>query len=98
MAKVTKPPTLDHLTMNLFAPGMSALHRAGLGGLACTLVALERQFKNGLITKDKFPAPFEGETPPWVIDEQSITLKFGKAEKAGEYLKKLFAFAFGIRK
>lgn len=100
MATVTKPPASAHLTMNLFAPGMSALHRAGLGGLACTLKAMERQFKNGLLllSKDKLPAPFNGDTPPWEIDEQSITLKFGKPEKAGEYLKKLFGFAFGIRK
>ena len=32
--KLTKLTAPDHLTMQLFAPGMSALHRAGLGGLA----------------------------------------------------------------
>lgn len=98
MATVTKPPAPDRLTMNLFAPGMSVLHRAGLGGLACTLKAMERQFKNGLLSKDKLPAPIDGDAPPWVIDEHSVMLKFGKPETAGEYLKKLFAFAFGIRK
>src|SRR6266852_5308603 len=98
MAKVTKPPARDHLTMNLLGPGMSALHRAGLGGLACTLKAMERRFKDRLLFKDKLPAPFDGGAPPWVIDEHSVTLNFGKPENAREYLKKLFAFAFGIRK
>jgi CRISPR-associated protein Cas8a1/Csx13 len=97
MANVAKSSAPDHLSMTLFAPGMSALHRAGLGGLACTLKAMERQFKNRLLAKAKLPAPFTGDTPPWEIDEQSITLKFGKPENAGEYLKKLFGFAFGIR-
>jgi CRISPR-associated protein Cas8a1/Csx13 len=98
MAKMTRPPAPDQLTMNLFGPGMSALHRAGLGGLACTLKAMEQQHQNGLLPKNRLPAPFSGNTPPWAIDEQSITLNFGKAESAAEFLKKLFAFAFGIRK
>jgi CRISPR-associated protein Cas8a1/Csx13 len=97
MAKVTKPPPPDYLTMQLFAPGMSALHRAGLGGLACTLKAMERQYEDELLPKAKLPAPFDGDNPPWEIDEQTITLRFGKPEKAGEYLKKLFAFAFQIK-
>lgn len=96
-ATVEKPTAPDHLTMNLFAPGMSALHRAGLGGLACTLKAIERRLKNGRIAKKDLPAPFDGDSPPWEIDEQSVTLRFGKPENAGEYLKKLFAFAFQIR-
>ena len=41
MAKTVKPPSPDHLTMTLFAPGMSMLHRAGLGGLACTTSKLQ---------------------------------------------------------
>ncbi len=85
------------LTMNLFAPGMSALHRAGLGGLACTLKAMERHHKAGLIADDKLPAPFVDGKPSWGIDSQSVTLKFGKPEAASEYLEKLFAFAFQIR-
>jgi CRISPR-associated protein Cas8a1/Csx13 len=88
---------MDQLTMSLFAPGMSLLHRAGLGGLACTLKALERQYKNGLIAKTKLPAPFDGDAPPWGITSDSITLRFGKPENAGKFLEKLFAFAFDIR-
>ena len=50
MAKVAKPAAPDHLTMTLFAPGMTAIHRAGLGGLACTLQAMERQYKADLLS------------------------------------------------
>ena len=97
-AKPQKAAAPDHLTMKLFAPGMSALHRAGLGGLACTLKAMERQFANGQLAKSKLPAPFIDGQPPWEIDEHSVTLKFGKPEQAGEYLRKLFEFAFAVRK
>ncbi|MDY3556325.1 type I-MYXAN CRISPR-associated Cas8a1/Cmx1 [Gemmata sp. JC717] len=83
--------------MRLFAPGMSALHRAGLGGLACTLKALERHYANGLVKADVLPAPFTDGKPSWKIDSQTITLRFGQPENAGEYLKNLFAFAFQIR-
>jgi CRISPR-associated protein Cas8a1/Csx13 len=88
----------DHLTMRLFAPGMSVLHRAGLGGLACTLKTMERQYRSGVLRADRLPVPFEGDRPPWEIDAQTVTLRFGKPEDAGKYLKKLFAFAFQIRK
>ena len=97
-SKVKKPPAPDHLTMNLFAPGMSALHRAGLGGLACTLKAMERRVRNGRIAKKELPAPIDGDTPPWEINEQCVTLRFGKPDKAKDYLRKLFAYGFGIRK
>lgn len=92
----SNPPA--ELTMRLFAPGMSLLHRAGLGGLACTLKAMESQLEADHLPKSKLPAPFNGDVPPWEIDEHSVTLRFGKPEHAAEYLKKLFAFAFGIRR
>ena len=87
----------DHLTMHLFAPGMSLLHRAGLGGLACTLKVMEQMAKDGLLPKAKLPAPFLDNSGPWEITEDSITLRFGTPESAGDYLKKLFAFAFQIK-
>lgn len=96
MAQV-KPLAPDHLTMNLFAPGMTALHRAGLGGLACTLNAMQRQHKAGLLRDDKLSGPLVDGAFPWTITEDSVTLRFGAPEKAGEYLKKLFAFGFQIR-
>ncbi len=37
---------LASLTMGLFAPGMTILHRAGLGGLAATLRSIERNVKS----------------------------------------------------
>ena len=97
MAKIKKPPSPDHLKMQLFAPGMSALHRAGLGGLACTLKSIERQYSNGRLARTKLPASFINDRPPWEIDSDSVTLQFGEPENAGEYLKKLFTFAFAIR-
>lgn len=96
--KVAKPEAPDHLTLQLFAPGMSLLHRAGLGGLACTLKAIELQVENGQLAKNKLPGPFVDDKPPWDIDEHSITLRFGKPEKAQDFLRKLFEFAFFIRK
>jgi hypothetical protein len=97
MAKVTKPPADDRLTMELFAPGMSLLHRAGLGGLACTLTVMEYLYRDGRLPKTKLPAPFTGDQLPWRIEPQSVTLLFGKPQNAGEYLMKLFAFAFQIQ-
>jgi CRISPR-associated protein Cas8a1/Csx13 len=96
-AKPKKPAAPDHLTMNLFAPGMSAIHRAGLGGLACTLKAIERHYEEGIISKDALPAPYIGGQPPWEIDDQTVTLKFGEPQTASEYLRKLFEFAFRVR-
>src|SRR5437773_12186257 len=98
MEKVTKPAPPDQMTMRLFGPGMSLLHRAGLGGLACTLKAMERDYEAGRLSKSKLPAPFIDAVPPWNIDADSLTLRFGKSENAREYLRKLFAFAFSIRK
>lgn len=96
--KAGKPTPPDHLTIRLFAPGMTTLHRAGLGGLACTLNAMKRHYENGQLAKSKLPAPFAGDQPPWDIQEDSVTLRFGKPENAGEYLRKLFEFGFQIRK
>jgi CRISPR-associated protein Cas8a1/Csx13 len=98
MAKVNRPQEPDHLTMTLCAPGMSLLHRAGLGGLACTLRAMVHQHEIGSLPKSKLPGPFVDGRPPWELDEQTVTLKFDKPENAGDYLQKLFAFAFTIRK
>lgn len=98
MAKVARPPAPDHLTMRLFAPGMSLLHRAGLGGLACTLRAMEELHREVRLPKTKLPGPFKDDRPPWEIEPQSVTLHFGRPENAEEYLKKVFAFAFAIRK
>jgi CRISPR-associated protein Cas8a1/Csx13 len=83
MASNGKPVAPDCLTMELFAPGMTAIHRAGLGGLACTLKAMEAQFADG--------------AQPWVVTGRAVTLLFGAPESAADYLKRLFAFAFKVR-
>jgi CRISPR-associated protein Cas8a1/Csx13 len=83
MGKGKKLSSPDHLTMSLFAPGMSAMHRAGLGGLACTLKAMGRTIEG---------------PKPWEVSAREIILNFGKPEKAEAYLKKLFEFAFKVRK
>ena len=101
MAKRIKPPRNspppDRLTIRLFANGMSPLHRAGLGGLACSLKSLERQHENGLLPDEKLPGPLVNGQYPWEITSDTVTLVFGKPELAADYLKKLFAFAFQIR-
>ncbi len=95
MKSETNAPS--HLTLRLFAPGMSLMHRAGLGGLACTLDVMWRQYTSGRLPADKLPGPVRDGQPPWTIDEQSITLDFGRPENARDYLRKLFEFAFQIR-
>lgn len=84
--------------MRLFDPGMSMLHRAGLGGLACTLRYIERAYREEQISEDEIPGiPWNDNTPPWSIDKLEVTLNFGEPEHAGEFLKRLFSLAFQIR-
>jgi hypothetical protein len=84
--------------MRLFAPGMTALHRAGLGGLACTLRYVERAYQQGALSDDDVPGgPWnDPESPPWSVEPDRVTLQFGGPERVGEYLQKLFAQAFQI--
>ena len=96
MAKVAKPAAPDHLTMKLFAPGMTAMHRAGLGGLVCTLKTIERQYEDRLLRTNKLPGPVADGNYPWDITDDAVTLRFGKPTHARDYLKKLFAFAFSV--
>ena len=106
MAKVKKPRAKtspkeplgsDHLTMPLFAPGMTALHRAGLGGLACTLKYIERAYQQGAFSDDDVPGgPWDDGAAPWEIEAEQITLQFGQPDVAGDYLKRLFALSFGV--
>jgi len=84
--------------MHLFAPGMTALHRAGLGGLACTLKYIQQARAQGTLLDEDVPgAPWDEDQAPWEITEQSITLRFGTPENAAEYLKRLFRVAFQIK-
>lgn len=94
----TKAPVFPaELVLRLHHPGMTQMHRAGLGGLAASLKALERDVKN--LTPDKIPAhPWPDDKPPWTIEPHQITLRLGGTdETAREFLKRLFAFSFQIK-
>ena len=98
MAKVKHVKTYPtELHLRLFAPGMSVLHRAGLGGLACTLDKMEDDYHSGRLADEQLPAPFIDGQPPWTITQDSITLRFGQPEAAGPYLKRLFEYGLSIR-
>lgn len=94
--KTSQPaPTVSpvELTMDLFAPGMTPLHRAGLGGLACTLKYIERAYDRGELSDDEVPGgPWDGGHPPWLMGAHTIILKWGNTPK--DYLEKLFALAY----
>ena len=83
------------LTLRLHSPGMTALHRAGLGGLAATLLALEKNVRDSLTP---FPAamcpgaPWPDGKPPWDIEPHQITLQLGDDPKT--FLERLFCYAF----
>jgi CRISPR-associated protein Cas8a1/Csx13 len=92
------PEAINRLRMDLFAPGMTLLHRAGLGGLACSLRAIDRAYQDGRLTADEVPGgPWPEQQPPWKITAQEITLDFGKAEQASDFLKRLFRIAFAVK-
>ena len=74
--------------------GMNSLLRAGLGGLACVLASLEDEDPR----KVKMPGGKWKDEPPWEIASDKIILKFGEPEKAEEYLRRLFEYAFRIKK
>ena len=95
--KRSKASPRSTLEMNLFAPGMTVLHRAGLGGLACTLRFIERAYEIGSIADEEVPGGPWADKPPWTRDERSIRLDFGGAEAAGEFLRKLFQIAFALK-
>jgi CRISPR-associated protein Cas8a1/Csx13 len=97
MAKV-KQSAPDCLRMELFAPGMSVLHRAGLGGLACTLRYIERALARGLLRAEQVPGgPWPDGLAPWEMTSQSLSLRFGAPEGAREFLRRLFGIGFDLR-
>jgi CRISPR-associated protein Cas8a1/Csx13 len=76
---------------------MSPLHRAGLGGLACTLKFIEREVHAGRLKESQTPgAPWQEGKPPWEISPITVTLRFGKPENAKEFLRRLFGIAFAL--
>ena len=77
---------MESLSCDLFAPGMTPLHRAGLGGLVSTLHWIEKSVP-------------VGERPPgeWSIDERSVTLSWEKSEGAQPFFEQLVKLAFQIQ-
>lgn len=101
MAKAVKKKSDEPLTvtLDLFAPGMTMLHRAGLGGLACSLRAMERDV-DAKTWKGELPGggkSWRKTPPPWEIEETRIALKIGKPEDARDWLKALFEYSFQVR-
>lgn len=86
------------LTMRLFAPGMSALHRAGLGGLAATLRHIKQAAEHRELRDDEIPGgPWRANRPPWSIETDSITIDFGESKNAREFLRRLFVIGFQVK-
>ena len=77
---------MESLTCDLFAPGMTPLHRAGLGGLVSTLHWTDKSLP-------------EAERPlgQWIVDERSVILSWEEAEGAKPFFDRLFNLAFQIQ-
>lgn len=92
-------PAPSSLLLSLGTPGMSPLHRAGLGGLAATLRCLDDIKKTMDEEEPKFPfnSPLWKNEFSWKIDKTSIELNFAQPENAKDFLEWLFMFAFQIQ-
>lgn len=88
----TKPPGPVELELCLHAPGMDALLRAGIGGLASVLDSMAGEKSN----KQLPGGPWTNNNPPWIVEPERVVLKFGEPALAAEYLKRLFEYAFRI--
>jgi len=77
---------MEELTCDLFVPGMTPLHRAGLGGLASTLHWLTKQIPSA-------------KRPPgqWAVNERSVTFSWENADEARTLFAWLFSFAFQLK-
>lgn len=77
---------MEELTVDLFDPGMSPLHRAGLGGLAATIRWLD---------DERTPADRK---PPGKLsyDDRAVTLSWESPNDAGAFLQKLYESAFDL--
>lgn len=99
MAKTTsakKNPAPSKLVLKLNAPGMTTMHRVGLGGLAATLRNLSKRRKKPEQNRETFEHPCWHEEFSWDIQPTEITLDFCKPEWAGDFLRWLFEFSFRI--
>lgn len=77
---------MESLKCDLFEPGMTPLHRAGLGGLVATLRWIERN-----------PPDMEHPVGQWTIDERSVILTWEETTETNRFFDWLFKLAFQIR-
>ena len=77
---------MESLRCDLFEPGMTPLHRAGLGGLVSTL----RWVEKSLPDTERLPGQ-------WTIDERSVTLTWKEMEGIKPFFDRLFNLAFQIQ-
>ncbi|MEI7461841.1 MAG: type I-MYXAN CRISPR-associated Cas8a1/Cmx1 [Pirellula sp.] len=95
---ITNNDATSKLELWLHAPGMDVMLRAGLGGLAAVLQQMENT-SNEIRDKSALPGwPWKDDSPPWTIDMERIVLDFKEPQLAGEFMKRLFEFAFRIDK
>lgn len=80
---------MESMTIDLFQPGMSPLHRAGLGGLACTIKA----WKSAKPEKVAEARRLIGDCK---FDNRSVTLCWEKPADAREFFRRLYLYAFHI--
>lgn len=73
---------MESLTCDLFEPGMTPLHRAGLGGLVATLRKIEKNEHPPLL---------------WNMDDRSVTFEWEKEQERKEFFQFLFDYAFQLR-
>jgi CRISPR-associated protein Cas8a1/Csx13 len=77
----------------LSAPGMTDIHRAGLGGLASSLRAMERAYRLRRLAICELP----GDGITWNVTHHAVEFNIPAHGGAGEYLKRLFEFSFRVR-
>ena len=82
---------MESLKCDLFEPGMTPLHRAGLGGLVSTLRWIEKSIIEKSIPEAEQPAG------RWTIDERSVTLAWEGTSGAKSFFDQLFKLAFQRR-
>ncbi len=82
---------MEGLTIDLFEPGMGPLHRAGLGGLAATILWLDDTEGGGRIDPARRPSG------TLARDDRTVTLFWGDPRNAGPFLQKLYELAFDLR-
>src|SRR6516164_6113541 len=88
----------DCITMYSFAPRMTILHRAGLGGAVSSLRYIERAWKSDVSLPEELPGgSWVDDKRPWDVSSQSVTLRFGDPKGAREFLRRLFRLSFRLK-